>query len=83
MGFRDFEELGGVLQHREDGPLNIDHPNGILLFGTQRVNGTILPREGQWPLLEFDGLYLIMEKKCTFYYNYKFCMIYTWRQLKR
>jgi hypothetical protein len=63
VSFRNFKELGSVLQHREDRPLNVDHPGGIFLIGTQRVNRTILPGEGQRPLLKFDGFHLIIEIK--------------------
>lgn len=66
VSFGDFEELGGVLQHREDRPLNVDHPDGIFLIRAQRVNRTILPREGKRSLLKFDGFHLIVEMKRIF-----------------
>jgi hypothetical protein len=63
VSFRYFKELSGVLQHGEDRPLNVDHPGGIFLIRAKRINRTILPGEGQRPLLKFDGFNLIMKNE--------------------
>ena len=57
--FRDIDELGSVLQHGEDEPLDVDHPGGIFPFGANRLHGTILPSEGQRSLLQLAGIHLL------------------------
>lgn len=45
VAFVDVDELGSVLQHGENRSLDVDYPNGFVLLGAQRIDGTILPRE--------------------------------------
>lgn len=52
VGFGMIHKLGSVLHHRENGSLDVDNPDGVLLLGANRFHSTILPGEGQWSLLQ-------------------------------
>jgi len=58
---RDVDKLGGVLQHGENGSLDVDHPGGIFVVGAHRFHGTILPGEEERSFLQFASINLMMQ----------------------
>lgn len=56
--FANIDELSGVLQHGEDGPLDVDNPNRFGLFRAKGINHTILPGEEKRTLLKLAGVHL-------------------------
>jgi len=58
---RDVDKLGGVLQHGENGSLDVDHPGGIFVVGAHRFHGTILPGEEERSFLQFASINLFFE----------------------
>ena len=56
--FGDVHKLGSVLQHGENGSLDVDHPGGIFVVGAHRFHGTILPGEEERSFLQFAGINL-------------------------